>query len=222
LAAMAPGSMEVLGYLGLMLFLACAGFGALVGGQKDAALAGFLLGLVLGPLGVLIACFLDFRPQCPVCGGRIDRGYQKCWHCGADLDWRVSHVPQVPEPVQAPTAHPPVEPPPEVRLPNAATLEVRPPDVPKPVETDLRRGRETSREHEDVPGKTPGRRVRGVAVALGRNIVSVPRRTDLMLRALAGEENPILYGFLRYLLIGLISFAAAVVFVLLYVYVAVE
>lgn len=27
------------------------------------------------------------KPQCPACGGRIDRDFRKCKHCGSDLIW---------------------------------------------------------------------------------------------------------------------------------------
>jgi hypothetical protein len=72
------------------LFVLClisAIMGAYLGEQKQATTAGLLFGFFLGPLGVITAGFLDRRPFCAECGGRLnatkERWFPKCQHCGA-------------------------------------------------------------------------------------------------------------------------------------------
>lgn len=71
--------------------------GAAIGGAKDAAGAGFLLGLLFGPLGWLLALLPDGRPKCPYCRGRVDRQAWICMHCRQPL--RQQTIP-TPPPVQ--------------------------------------------------------------------------------------------------------------------------
>lgn len=66
----------------LVFWLICAGVGAFVGAAKQSPAAGFFLGLLLGPLGVLAAFALDGRRQCPRCHGRISGFPELCQHCG--------------------------------------------------------------------------------------------------------------------------------------------
>jgi hypothetical protein len=67
----------------------CALFGCQVAEQKQAGNRGFWLGLFMGPAGVIAAGFMDGRPQCARCGGRLNNTKQKqfdvCQYCGADL-----------------------------------------------------------------------------------------------------------------------------------------
>ncbi|MFO0840853.1 MAG: hypothetical protein U0797_00450 [Gemmataceae bacterium] len=69
-------------------------FGALaafIAEQKRAGVTGFIIGFLFGPLGVVVACFLDARPPCPECGGPIpvreDFRPSTCMHCRAGLRW---------------------------------------------------------------------------------------------------------------------------------------
>lgn len=55
--------------------------GAVVGSSKEAGAAGFGLGLLLGPIGCIIAAFIDGRPRCPICRERVSTGTQLCPHC---------------------------------------------------------------------------------------------------------------------------------------------
>jgi len=62
-------------------------FGAVLGSQKNAGDIGLLLGLLFGPLGVVIAGMVDKRPFCGRCGGRQNVNSTKqrfpiCEHCG--------------------------------------------------------------------------------------------------------------------------------------------
>ena len=68
--------------------LVCAFVGAVIAGRKGAAGAGFLWGLLLGPLGVLIAIFLDDRPECPMCRNPVNNGARICGSCRSQLAWR--------------------------------------------------------------------------------------------------------------------------------------
>jgi hypothetical protein len=79
------------GALGLVTGIVCGlAISSLIGGligqgrgrQADGALVGFLL----GPIGWVIALALaDLRAKCPLCGGVIVEGMQKCRNCGSDL-----------------------------------------------------------------------------------------------------------------------------------------
>jgi hypothetical protein len=75
----------------LIVLLICGVCGAMVGEAKQADSPGFWFGLLLGPVGVVAAGFLDRRPQCSKCGGRINckatagAWYSICQHCGRSL-----------------------------------------------------------------------------------------------------------------------------------------
>ena len=69
---------------GWVFSIGCAGN---VGAQKRSRLSGMLLGLFFGPLGVIAAGFLDARPQCRNCGGRLNgTTFPVCAHCGIALE----------------------------------------------------------------------------------------------------------------------------------------
>lgn len=80
----------------VVCWLSCSFLGYLAGQAKCAAAEGAILGLVFGPLGIIVACFIDGRPKCPHCSGRYDAGAKVCPHCRASLtvtrswvdDWR--------------------------------------------------------------------------------------------------------------------------------------
>lgn len=69
-------------FLALFVF---APLGAVVGSQKNAPVTGFFLGLLLGPLGVLLAWLIDQRDQCGRCGGRLNGTPSVCPHCHATV-----------------------------------------------------------------------------------------------------------------------------------------
>ena len=68
---------------------ACAfgSVGSYMGGQlKGQPTLGFVLGLLLGPLGLLLVfAFEDVRPKCGQCKMAVPEGAKKCGHCGADI-----------------------------------------------------------------------------------------------------------------------------------------
>jgi hypothetical protein len=59
----------------------------MIGHARHAALAGAVLGLFLGPIGVLAAFALDGRASCPHCAGRLDGRGQICQHCHRPIRW---------------------------------------------------------------------------------------------------------------------------------------
>lgn len=68
-------------FAALAVWIALAFLGAWIGSQKSAAISGLLLGLLFGPLGVIVACFVDGRPQCPYCFGKVEQKATTCQHC---------------------------------------------------------------------------------------------------------------------------------------------
>ena len=61
--------------------------GGVIGAGRNSAGAGFVLGLLFGPLGAIAAFALDGRVRCPQCGNRIDTEVSVCPACRADLAW---------------------------------------------------------------------------------------------------------------------------------------
>lgn len=64
-----------------------AAIGALIGSVKGNTALGFVLALLLGPLGWLLVCFAsDKRRKCPQCAGALpDAKVARCKHCGSLL-----------------------------------------------------------------------------------------------------------------------------------------
>ncbi len=88
----------------IWLWVAIGGLiGAAIGTKKNRALGGFVLGLILGPIGwLLVAVGPDLRekgPSCPHCGGEMALGKAVCRHCGREA---VASASPAPEPVDAP------------------------------------------------------------------------------------------------------------------------
>ncbi len=72
---------------GLIIFwLFCGIIGAMIGSRKGAGCGGFLLGILLGPLGVIISIVMTGdRKPCPYCKELIQKDAVKCPKCGAGL-----------------------------------------------------------------------------------------------------------------------------------------
>ena len=72
----------------IVFAVVCAVIGAAVGGLKGgtAPLTGFLGGLFLGPLGILL---ISLSPKqglkCNACKGIVPKGAALCMHCRSDL-----------------------------------------------------------------------------------------------------------------------------------------
>ena len=79
----------------LAVWVACAFFGALIGSSKGQGVAGFLLGLFLGVIGIIIVIFLkpadqhvaksSGRVPCPHCAEQIQPAATVCPHCNRDV-----------------------------------------------------------------------------------------------------------------------------------------
>ncbi|MDE2105032.1 MAG: hypothetical protein KGL39_47780 [Patescibacteria group bacterium] len=74
--------MMILLFFGLVL---SALVGAIIGRARRNPLTGALLGLLLGPVGWLVAWVDDRRAQCPECRGRVPDGARRCLHCGYEF-----------------------------------------------------------------------------------------------------------------------------------------
>jgi hypothetical protein len=59
----------------------------IIGHARQAAIPGLVLGLFLGPIGVVAAFSLDGRASCPHCAGRLEGRGQICQHCHRPIRW---------------------------------------------------------------------------------------------------------------------------------------
>lgn len=72
--------------LTITIILIMALVGLLIGKSKERGCAGFFLGLLFGPLGLVITALLsDDRPRCPECLGVVNDYAKKCQNCGTEL-----------------------------------------------------------------------------------------------------------------------------------------
>ena len=70
----------------LFIWAIMALVGYLIGKSKSRPTAGFIWGLLLGPIGwLIIAIGPDMGPKCPECKGDVVPGARKCKNCGSDL-----------------------------------------------------------------------------------------------------------------------------------------
>ena len=72
-------------FLAVWALMALVGFA--IGKSKSRPTAGFIWGLLLGPIGwLIVAIGPDNSPKCPKCKGVIVKGAIKCKNCGSDLE----------------------------------------------------------------------------------------------------------------------------------------
>jgi hypothetical protein len=70
----------------IIIWIICGIAGAVIGANKNAGCAGFTLGFLLGPIGLLIAIFMKGdRLPCPACREYISTSATKCPKCGSDI-----------------------------------------------------------------------------------------------------------------------------------------
>jgi hypothetical protein len=75
-------------WIGAVLIWVCSGFvGGIIGARRNSADAGFILGLLFGPLGAIAAFALDARASCPACHNKLDADVIVCPVCRAQLGW---------------------------------------------------------------------------------------------------------------------------------------
>ena len=76
----------------LFSLIALAIVGMLIGNRRGQAALGGILGVLLGPIGLLIIMSIvtsDPPRYCPYCKGKIDREATACRHCTRSLNGRV-------------------------------------------------------------------------------------------------------------------------------------
>jgi hypothetical protein len=67
--------------------------GYFIGANREAGAAGALMGVLLGPIGILIAAIsADGRKKCPQCLERVNTNAKICASCRTPLEW-ISCVP---------------------------------------------------------------------------------------------------------------------------------
>lgn len=72
--------------LTLMMVMTYSAIGVAIGIPKGQAVAGFLLGLLLGPLGLgLLILSSGTLTHCPFCCQKIKQDALICRHCGQDV-----------------------------------------------------------------------------------------------------------------------------------------
>ncbi|MBN1908766.1 MAG: hypothetical protein JW818_03420 [Pirellulales bacterium] len=92
--------LEILTMLAVVIgWIGCIVAAGRVGERREALGAGLLFGLVFGPLGVIVAGFLDGRARCPGCGESVNQKRALCPHCHSSLKW-VAGRPKILEAVK--------------------------------------------------------------------------------------------------------------------------
>jgi hypothetical protein len=73
---------------GLIVFwIVCGIVAAIIGSRKGAGCSAFIVGLALGPLGIIVAIIMKGdRRQCPSCQEYIDKNASRCPKCQVDLE----------------------------------------------------------------------------------------------------------------------------------------
>jgi len=79
----------------VLVWIASGVIGASLLGQYDRAGTGFLLGAILGPIGVIVAFVVrrseqSKRRKCPHCAEVVLIEARVCKHCGRDIEAAVS------------------------------------------------------------------------------------------------------------------------------------
>lgn len=71
----------------VIFWIVCGVIAGMIGSNKGSGCAGFALGLLLGPLGIIIALIMKGnQKKCPFCKGDIPEDATTCKHCGKDID----------------------------------------------------------------------------------------------------------------------------------------
>ena len=72
--------------LPILFWLLFGWIGLLIGQRKGRPTGGFLLGVLLGPLGwLVVALGPSYLPKCPACLGHVNPRASMCRHCGSFL-----------------------------------------------------------------------------------------------------------------------------------------
>lgn len=69
----------------IVIWLACGLISAMIGSKKGAGCSGFIIGIILGPLGIVAALISKGnRKTCPFCKELIHKDAVVCPHCQKD------------------------------------------------------------------------------------------------------------------------------------------
>jgi hypothetical protein len=72
--------------IAILIWIICGIVAAIIGNQKGEGCAGFILGVVLGPIGILLALgSKGNRKQCPFCKEMIHREALVCPRCQREM-----------------------------------------------------------------------------------------------------------------------------------------
>jgi len=88
----AEGRMELLFYA--WMWMGSVMLGGVAASRREAVGFGMILGLLFGPLGVIVALGIDDRRMCGNCHGRISGKPNVCQHCGDKFDWTKPYEPK--------------------------------------------------------------------------------------------------------------------------------
>jgi hypothetical protein len=70
----------------VVVWLLCGVAAGMIGSRKGAGCSGFLVGLLLGPIGIIIALVMKgSRVHCPFCKELIQKKAVICPHCRSNL-----------------------------------------------------------------------------------------------------------------------------------------
>lgn len=72
----------------VLIWLACGVIAGIIGSQKGEGCSGFLVGLILGPIGIITGLLSPGanRVKCPYCRKLIDKKAIKCPYCQSDIN----------------------------------------------------------------------------------------------------------------------------------------
>ncbi len=161
----------------VIVAIACAFLGGLVGAQKNASGTGAILGLVFGPLGVIAAFALDARPKCPNCMTHLNGRAKECPSCRKPLFWTAQQNSWDSDLVAS------LEPP-ELPKPRPRPVDLSPPAPARDVASDL---------------AAVGQSSQAAARWVKSGIVGAVTSFDGLLYRMAGSEVNLLYRFFQVL-----------------------
>jgi hypothetical protein len=71
----------------IVIWVICGFIGYAIGSNKNAGGFGFVLGFLLGPIGVVAAALADMRAACPHCGTKLNGQPANCPACKTKFYW---------------------------------------------------------------------------------------------------------------------------------------
>jgi len=179
-----------LGWIGIsLLWATCGGLAYLIARRNETGRTPMLLGLLLGPLGIIVALSLDARKTCPRCHARLSRKPQSCSGCSIELFW------DGPEP--------------RTERPNEGDRLRRQDEERRAKEASVQQWRRRLVESNAVNIRR--REIRQQSV---HRILDLPGRFDRGMKDLIGNENELVYRFAQLVLYVLVPLVICLLAVL--------